>query len=134
MKPLIRVALAALGLTLGPAAFAAGNVTADLKAQNSSGETGTVMLTPRGDKTEVTIKLSGAPAGVQQPAHVHQGTCAKLDPKPKYPLQNVTDGGSTTTLPVKLAALTDGKHAVNVHKSADDLKTYVACADLKPMK
>ncbi len=98
-------------------------------AQSSSGETGTVTLQPDGDATTVTIALSGAPAAAQ-PAHIHPGTCAKLDPSPKYPLSNVVDGKSTTTVKASISALTTGGFAVNVHKSTNDLATYVACADL----
>ena len=103
-----------------------------LKAQNSSGETGTVKLTPMGDKTRVEISLKGAPS-TAQPAHVHEGTCAQLDPKPKYPLNNVVNGKSVTEVPVSIDQLTGGNMAVNVHKSGDDIKTYVSCGDLKQM-
>jgi len=106
-------------------------VTVRLGQQNKSGERGTARLTPDGDKTKVVINLKGAPKGVAQPAHVHEGSCAKLDPKPKYPLQNVVDGKSTSEVPAKLDELTGGKLAINVHKSGDDLKTYVACGDIK---
>ncbi len=104
--------------------------TFPIAAQNGSGESGTVTLTPDGaDKTTVTVALTGAPAG-PQPAHIHPGSCAKLDPAPKYPLTNVVGGKSTTTVDVAIASLTAGTFAVNVHKSPDDLKDYVACGDL----
>src|SRR3989449_7958053 len=110
---------------------AAKSVTVRLGQQNKSGESGTARLTPDGDKTKVVVNLKGAPKGVSQPAHVHEGTCAKLDPKPKYPLQNVVDGKSTSEVPVSVDALMSGSYAINVHKSADDIKTYVACGDIK---
>ena len=75
--------------------------------------------------------MKGTPKGVAQPAHIHEGSCAKLDPKPKYGLSNVTDGKSSTTVPVSLDTLTKGGLAINVHKSAEDLKTYVACGDIR---
>jgi hypothetical protein len=106
-------------------------VTVDLFPQNASGEKGTVTLTPEGDKTQVVIKLAGAPNGVQQPAHIHDGSCAKLDPKPRVPLQNVVGGTSTTALDMKLEDIMSKGGAINVHKSAADVKTYVACADLR---
>jgi lipoate-protein ligase B len=40
------------------------------------------------------------------------------------------NGKSTTTVDATLASLTAGGFAVNVHKSPDDLKDYVACGDL----
>ena len=102
------------------------SVSVPLQPQSNSGEKGSVKLTPMGDKTKVEISLSGEPKGVAQPAHVHEGSCAQLDPKPKYPLNNIVNGKSTTEVPAKLDELTGGNMAVNVHKSGDDLKTYVA--------
>ena len=103
----------------------------NLVQQNASGEKGTVTLKPQGDKTEVVIKIDGAPSGVSQPAHIHDGNCANLDPKPRVPLQNVVDGSSTTTLDMKMSDVIGKGGAVNVHKSAQEVKTYVACGDLK---
>ena len=110
---------------------AAKAVTVRLREQNKSKESGTARLTPQGDQTKVEISLKGAPKGVPQPAHIHDGTCAKLDAKPKHGLDNVVDGKSTTTVPVKLDELLKGRNAINVHKSADDLKTYVACGNIR---
>jgi len=109
----------------------AKSVTVRLAQQNNSKESGTARLTPEGDKTRVVINMKGAPKGVQQPSHIHEGSCAKLDPKPKYPLQNVVDGKSTSEVPAKLDELTGGNLAINVHKSGEDIKTYVACGDIK---
>jgi len=76
-----------------------------------------------------TPALSG-PKGTAQPAHIHEGTCSKLDPKPKWGLENVVDGKSTTEVPVGLAEIQKGTYAINVHKSGEDLKTYVACGNI----
>jgi Cu/Zn superoxide dismutase len=103
--------------------------TYPISAQNASGEKGTVTLTADGDKTIVAVALTGAPASAQ-PAHIHPGTCTNLNPAPKYPLTSLTNGKSTTTVDATLASLTAGGFAVNVHKSPDDLKDYVACGDL----
>ena len=107
------------------------SISVPIHAQNKSGETGTAKLTPEGDKTKVEISLKGASKAGSQPAHIHDGSCAKLDPKPKYGLSNVENGKSTTEVPVKIDELTGGNLAINVHKSAADLKTYVACGDIK---
>jgi hypothetical protein len=123
---------AALALVAASAALAQDKpVTVNLSAQNASGESGTATLTPQGDKTQVVIKLIGAPAATPQPAHIHDGNCAKLDPKPRVPLQDLVGGNSTTTLDMKLADVIGKGGAINVHKSAADLKTYVSCGDLK---
>ena len=107
------------------------SISVPIHAQNKSGETGTAKLTPEGDKTKVEISLKGASKAGSQPAHIHDGSCAKLDPKPKYGLSNVENGKSSTEVPVKIDELTGGNLAINVHKSAADLKTYVACGDIK---
>ncbi|MGA9418443.1 MAG: hypothetical protein WBV40_04780 [Candidatus Cybelea sp.] len=100
-----------------------------LNAQNGSGQHGTVALKPRGAKTVVEIHLLGAPS-TAQPAHIHSGSCDHLNPAPKYPLTSVVDGISETTVNEPISVLTAGGLAVNVHKSATDLKTYVACGNL----
>jgi hypothetical protein len=103
-----------------------------LHAQNGSGESGTATLLQSGDNVIVRVRIAGAPSGVPQPAHIHMGTCDKLNPKPTYPLHNLMDGYSeTTVMNVKLSDLTSGTFAINVHKSTSDLGTYVACGDLK---
>ena len=107
------------------------SISVPIHAQNKSGETGSAKLTPEGDKTKVEISLKGASKAGSQPAHIHEGSCAKLDPKPKYGLSNVENGKSSTEVPVKIDELTSGNLAINVHKSAADLKTYVACGDIK---
>jgi hypothetical protein len=99
--------------------------------QNGSGESGTATFTStEGNKTKVQIKLKGQPKGVAQPAHLHAGGCANLDPKPKYGLENVVNGKSTTVIPVDAGVLFQEGLAVNVHKSAQDIQTYVACGDV----
>jgi len=52
-------------------------------------------------------------------------------PQPRYPLQNVVDGHSTTVISAAFDDLVKGDLAVNIHKSNEDLKTYTACAELK---
>lgn len=105
-----------------------------LGTQNASGELGTVTLTAVGDKTRVDIALANAPSDVPQPAHIHEGSCAKLNPRPQYPLSVVVDGTSTSMVDVPFAKLIGGGFAVNVHKSTSDIPTYVACGDLSAKK
>jgi hypothetical protein len=139
--PAVLTAALVASLTMGGSALAqekkkdgkksAGGLTVRMTPLNNSGESGTARLTPQGgDKTQVVVNLKGAPKEAQ-PVHVHEGTCAKLDPKPKYPLQNVVDGKSTSEVPAGIDALTSSPHAINVHKSTDDPKTYVACGDIR---
>ena len=127
-----------LALTLVLAAFlavagltSAATTTVQLTAQNNSGITGTATLEDvAGGKTKVTLKLTGAPAGVAEPAHIHDGTCANLNPTPKYPLTNVSNGTSETTVDVSIADLTSQPFAINVHKSPQEAAVYVSCGNI----
>jgi hypothetical protein len=137
--PFAKVALAAaVTLTFVQPGFAAEKaagkpMTIQIGEQNGSGESGTAKLTPlEGGKTRVEISLKGESKNMTQPAHIHDGSCANLDP------DNVVNGKSTTVVPVGMDELTSGKNAINVHKSTEDIKTYVACGDItasgKPAK
>ena len=77
------------------------------------------------------------------PAHIHSGTCAELGDV-VLPLTDVApidgeSGGAASALPVKVSETTvdaalqdiiDGGHAINVHLSAEDIGTYIACGDI----
>lgn len=126
------VGLALIGLmAINGCATASSARTIQLGTLNNSGVSGSVTLTDVGPQTtrvEVRVEPGGNP---DMPAHIHPGSCAELVPQPKYPLQNVVDGSSTTVVPASLAELLAGDLAVNVHRSNDDLGTYTACADLR---
>jgi hypothetical protein len=103
-------------------------ITVPLKEQNGSGESGTAMLRDTARGLVVTINLRNAKG--TQPAHIHKGSCAKLDPKPWYPLTSVMNGKSVTTIKGVTIGEIIGKSAINVHKSAAELKVYVACGNI----
>lgn len=105
-------------------------VTIHLNQQSASGESGTATLTAAGNQTKVAVNLTGQPAGADQPSHIHEGNCTTLNPAPKYPLTDIKDGKSETTVNASLSELTSENYAINVHKSASELTTYVACGDL----
>lgn len=128
----LSTALLLAGLFSSPV-LAAGEtpLTIHLEAQNNSGETGTAKLTPDGhDKTKVVIDLTGAPANVAQPAHIHMGTCDKLDKAPKWKLTPVKDGKSTTVVPASLKTIIEDGTAINVHKSQEEIQTFVSCGNI----
>jgi hypothetical protein len=126
----LAVVLAA-GCGSGGSSSGSGSETVTLSEQNGSGESGTATLTKEGDKTKVVLELQGSPAMAEpQPAHIHTGSCAMLDPTPKYALADVKDGKSTTTVDAKLDDLRNGAFSINVHQSAADIQTYVACGDV----
>ena len=112
---------------------AAGPVTVKLAPQNNSGESGTATLTEEGGKTKVAVSVTGQPAGVAQPMHIHKGTCDKLDPKPTYGLPSLINGKSQATVDVSLADLQKGGYAINGHKSAQEVSTYVYCGAIPAM-
>ncbi len=102
----------------------------NLDEQNESGQTGRVVLIDQDGKTRVTISLDNEPDQASQPAHIHTGQC----PNPgavKYPLNPVVDGRSDTILDVNYSTLTTQTPlAINVHKSATEIQSYVACGNL----
>jgi hypothetical protein len=105
------------------------SITVDLAEQNGSGESGTATLTPDGESTKVSLELTGGPAGTPQPAHIHDGTCAKLGDV-VYPLTNVEDGKSETMVNAPLSELMSKDYAVNVHESEPKVQNYVSCGDI----
>lgn len=114
-------------------------ITIPLAPQNNSGQAGTAKLTEVKGKVKVVIKLSNVPDDILEPAHIHMGVCPIPDAV-KYPLTSVAGdgtgpGGSDTELPATFQDLEKSLPlAINVHASADDLKTYVACGDITSEK
>lgn len=129
----LRFALAALVLAAlaMPASAAVTSVTIPMNALNGSNENGVAVLTQESDGVKIVVSLKNAPA-TAQPTHIHIGTCGHINAAPEYALVSVTDGSSTSTVKgVTLEQLLGAKYAINVHKSADDLGTYVSCGDIK---
>ena len=115
---------------ISTAGAATSTLTIPIAAQNNSGETGTATLTQAGPDLTVVIALKGAPATTAQPAHIHTGTCANLGGV-VYPLTNVVNGSSTTTVKgLTIDKLLGASYAINVHASADNIGKYVACGKI----
>jgi len=132
MRRLVVISLLA-GLFSGAALALDDNISVKLEAMNNSGQTGSATLMPEGDKTKVVILLSNAPAGVAQPAHIHLGRCDNLDKAPKWQLEAVKDGKSTTLVPASLDTILKDKVAINIHKSAAEAQIYVSCGNIIPL-
>jgi len=130
MKLLVAALAFAVAASLASAVSAkTDSITIKLVAQNGSKQTGWATLTAMGAKTKVVISLSHTNG--LEPAHIHPGSCATLNPVPKYPLANVVDGKSTTTVDATLGSLETGRFAINVHAGPGPLiKTYVSCGDI----
>jgi len=79
------------------------------------------------------------------PAHIHSGSCTELGDvvAPLTDVAHIGDDaertGATSSIPVKssvtvvdmpLQEIVDGGHAINVHLSAEEIDTYIACGDI----
>lgn len=82
-------------------------------------------------------------AGAAHPVHIHAGTCAELGDV-VVPLNDLAAPSGDRTGPdsavpvtlsenivdIPLQEIIDGGHAINVHLSADEIGTYIACGDI----
>ena len=116
-------------------------ITVNLVSENGSGVTGSAIVTDLGSgRVRVEIRASGA-GSEPRPAHIHEGQCLN-DPasmgmgmgqdsaRPEYVLTTLANGASTTDLALSMSDLLAVPHAINVHKSADEIGFYIACADV----
>ncbi len=123
----LAIGLVTAGLTATDTA-AQQAVTVNLATQNNSGVSGTATLTPMGGQTQVVLQLQNAPG--PHPAHIHDGSCANLNPAPKFPLTSVMNGRSETTVNASVQDLLSMQTAINVHKSPQEASVYVACGNI----
>lgn len=106
-------------------------VAVQLNEQNNSGEYGNATLKEVDGKVVVTVDVKNAPRGVSQPAHIHVGSCIAIGAV-KYPLKNILNGMSETTLNVSMSELSaQGPLALNVHKSTTQSDVYVSCGNVQ---
>lgn len=117
-------------LSLAMIGVAFADTTVTLNALNNSGISGTAQLIAKGNQTEVIITETGEPSGASEPAHIHVGQCGPTLGAVKYPLHNVEGGKSDTLVNASLQALQNGNFAINVHQSAANIGTYVACGNI----
>ena len=110
----------------------ANRVTVNLTEQNGSGQNGTAVIEEMNGQLMVTVNVTGG-SDVPQPAHIHRGTCANLDPRPAFPLTSLVNGKSDTTVATTMAELSAGTYAINIHKSPTEASVYVSCGDIVNM-
>jgi plastocyanin len=81
------------------------------------------------------------PSEAPHPAHIHSGTCQTLGDvvvplTDVAPLDATGAVGASSAIPVEMSVnqvdmplqkMIDGEYAVNIHKSADEIDTYIAC-------
>lgn len=96
---------------------------------DDSGISGGASIRGVDGQVEITVFISqGDDSGVH-PVHVHEGTCEELGDV-AYPLENISEGESVTTLDLELSELMTGDYAINAHASEDDLATHVMCGNI----
>lgn len=104
-----------------------------LAEQNKSGQKGEATITQTGTSTlKVIVSITGKPSSVAQPAHIHAGSCPNVGAV-KYPLTIVTKGASQTEIPnlTLQELLSELPLAINVHKSAPEIKIYTSCGNIE---
>jgi hypothetical protein len=109
--------------------ISADPVVLTLGEWNSSGQSGSATLTPKGTKTTVDVAITAGAAGVAQPSHIHLGTCDDLGGV-SYALTSLDAGVSSTVVDASISTLLSGRFAVNIHKSGPEVSVYVACGEL----
>lgn len=90
----------------------------------------TAVLVAAGAKTDVYLSIKPAAAGVSQPVHIHEGSCPGVGAV-KFPLTNIVDGKSKTTVDASLDDLLKGGYSINAHESTANAGKYVACGGVK---
>jgi LPXTG-motif cell wall-anchored protein len=107
----------------------AGAVRLALGPGRDATQAGYVEFMAMGNQTKVNIVAQSGGAGVQQPAHIHVGTCPGVGAV-AFPLSNVVDGLSETTVNASWATIQATQHSVNTHKSAAEVAVYTACVNI----
>ncbi len=89
---------------------------------------GAALLIAAEGRTEVTLQMAADSA--IRPAQIFEGVCPNAS-SVKYPLNNVANGKSFTSVPIPLADLQRGNTAIAIRKSFAEAHLFVACANLK---
>ena len=105
--------------------------TAQFQALGGSSVAGEATITSRENQTEVMVRLTGAPADVTLPGHIHSGTCespgAVVQPLDEISIDETGAGEATSTVDVAPMTAMDGQHIVVYH---DEGGTPIACAPI----
>ena len=77
-------------------AIAGHSLQINMGQQNNSGQAGNASVVDVKGGANVAVHIKSEPKGASEPAHIHKGSCAKLDPVPWKPLNPVVNGTSMT--------------------------------------
>lgn len=88
-------------------------------------------------ETRAHVDISNAIPGAKHPWHVHRGQCGSdqgiFGAADAYkPLEVEKDGKASSTATLQVPAPKTGQYFVNVHASASNMKSIVACGNLAP--
>ncbi|HTK04285.1 MAG TPA: hypothetical protein VL500_01775 [Candidatus Eisenbacteria bacterium] len=119
----------ALNVNAGAEAAAEAKTTVTLKTAGALGASGTATIEADGDKTVVTVSLTGGPSE-PHPAFIRKGLCSAAGDV-KYKLSDVVGGSSKTAIDAKLEdVMAGGQLSIDVRQSATLLTNVLACGDL----
>lgn len=116
--------------TAAPAA-AGGMQTIPFTPVGDPVHSGSVMIHPMAEQTQIAVSLSGPQAGVHQ-GHIHTGTCQNIGSvvQPLEPV-NVPQGAqgtSTSNVSIPPATVMNGQHIVVYHTAGGTPGQPVVCA------
>jgi hypothetical protein len=98
---------------------------------------GSAWLARDGGRMRAFVSIENATKGGVHPWHVHRGRCGYdngvVGSASKYPALEVNgDGKASERATIDESFPVQGDYFVNVHASADNLQTIIACANLAP--
>lgn len=98
---------------------------------SGTGINGLVIVKGDTRNSTVTVLMQGTPAGGKHPMHFHAGNCDSNGDVviPLNDLDGAT-GTSRTVVKVPYGTIVGGDHYLNIHLSADDMGTIVACGEV----
>jgi hypothetical protein len=146
MRRLLLVGLVILGsctvrrdgsdIDVDPVTDRIGDWSATLAPVNNSGVRGAVSARSAVAATGVSITIGGGSMGGRHPWHVHRGGCAQngaiVGGADEYPLLDVGSGGNASaSANLEVGLSEDAQYSVNVHRSATELGTILACGELR---
>ena len=126
------------------------SVTFTLQAgPRNAGQVGKALMGPQGDRTAITLTVTGVPPWVGRPVQlytfVYAGSCAGHDPAPAYALNEVVQAGLFSNsgafgpftlvklVPASMAALRSRPYALVVRTSPADGNVDIFCGEMNSM-